>query len=103
MGYLFRKVGAGGPSPNKIVLLRDADGDGKAEQRFVLRGELGQRLVDLGIGLLSAVVGGIAWVASRYASRPSAISMAVARPPGSSVRKRNRLRPDPVICYPATR
>lgn len=36
MGYLFRKVGAGGPSPNKIVLLRDSDGDGKAEQRFTL-------------------------------------------------------------------
>ena len=25
------------PSPNRIVLLRDGDGDGKAEQRFVLR------------------------------------------------------------------
>lgn len=37
MGYLFRKVGAGGPSPNKIVLLRDGDGDGKAEQRFVMK------------------------------------------------------------------
>ncbi|MFY7836652.1 MAG: PQQ-dependent sugar dehydrogenase [Novosphingobium sp.] len=36
MGYLFRKVGAGGPSPNKIVLLRDADGNGTAEQRFVM-------------------------------------------------------------------
>lgn len=36
MGYLFAKVGAGGPSPNKIVLLRDGDGDGKAEQRFTL-------------------------------------------------------------------
>lgn len=31
------KVGAGGPSPNRIVLLRDADGDGKAEQRFTFR------------------------------------------------------------------
>jgi glucose/arabinose dehydrogenase len=36
MNYLFKKVGAGGPSPNKIVLLRDGDGDGKAEQRFVM-------------------------------------------------------------------
>ena len=36
MGYLFRKVGAGGPSPNTLVLLRDGDGDGKAEQRFTL-------------------------------------------------------------------
>jgi glucose/arabinose dehydrogenase len=30
-------VGAGDKSPNRIVLLRDADGDGKAEGRFVLR------------------------------------------------------------------
>ena len=37
MGLLLGKVGAGGPSPDKIVLLRDADGDGKAEQRFVFR------------------------------------------------------------------
>lgn len=36
MRYMMRKVGAGGPSPNKIVLLRDGDGDGKAEQRFVM-------------------------------------------------------------------
>lgn len=39
MGFLFRKVGAGGPSPNKIVLLRDGDGDGKAEQRFVMENQ----------------------------------------------------------------
>jgi glucose/arabinose dehydrogenase len=31
------RVGAGGPSPDKIVLLRDGDGDGKAEQRFSFR------------------------------------------------------------------
>ena len=30
-------VGAEGDSPNRIVLLRDSDGDGKAEQRFTLR------------------------------------------------------------------
>lgn len=30
-------VGAGGRSPNRIVLLRDGDGDGKAEQRFTFR------------------------------------------------------------------
>ncbi|WP_068070818.1 PQQ-dependent sugar dehydrogenase [Novosphingobium lentum] len=34
--YLMKKVGAGGVSPNKLVLLRDANGDGVAEQRFVL-------------------------------------------------------------------
>lgn len=36
MKYLLKKVGAGGPSPNTLVLLRDGDGDGKAEQRFVM-------------------------------------------------------------------
>jgi glucose/arabinose dehydrogenase len=30
-------VGAGGVSPNRIVLLRDGDGDGRAEQRFTFR------------------------------------------------------------------
>src|SRR5690606_12323562 len=36
-GFLFRKAGAGEPSPDKLVLLRDADGDGTAEARTVLR------------------------------------------------------------------
>lgn len=36
MNFLMKQVGAGGPSPNKIVLLRDGDGDGRAEQRFVM-------------------------------------------------------------------
>ena len=36
MGYLFRKAGAGEASPNKIVVLRDSNGDGKADQRFVM-------------------------------------------------------------------
>ena len=31
------RVGAGEPSPNRIVLLRDADGDGKAEKTFSFR------------------------------------------------------------------
>jgi glucose/arabinose dehydrogenase len=34
---IMGRVGAGDPSPDKIVLLRDADGDGKAEQRFTFR------------------------------------------------------------------
>lgn len=34
MGYLFSAAGAGDPSPNKIVVLRDSDGDGAADQRF---------------------------------------------------------------------
>jgi len=35
-GILFRRAGAGGESPNRIVVLRDANGDGTAEQRFVM-------------------------------------------------------------------
>ena len=36
-GFLFRRAGAAVPSPNTIVLLRDADGDGVAEERHTLR------------------------------------------------------------------
>ena len=39
-GFLFRRAGAAVPSPNKLVLLRDADGDGEAEARHVLRDDL---------------------------------------------------------------
>jgi glucose/arabinose dehydrogenase len=39
-GFLFRKAGAGGDSANQLVLLRDGDGDGVAEGRFVLRDDL---------------------------------------------------------------
>ena len=39
-GLLFARAGAGVPSPNKLVLLRDADGDGKAEERHELRSDL---------------------------------------------------------------
>ena len=34
--YLFRKAGSSGASANEVVLLHDADGDGRAEGRFVL-------------------------------------------------------------------
>ncbi len=37
-GYLFRKAGSGNTPANQVVLLRDADGDGRAEGRFVLGG-----------------------------------------------------------------
>jgi YD repeat-containing protein len=37
MGLLMGRVGAAVPSPNKIILLRDGDGDGRAEQRFTFR------------------------------------------------------------------
>jgi glucose/arabinose dehydrogenase len=37
MKWMKDRVGAGGPSPDKILLLRDANGDGKAEERFDFR------------------------------------------------------------------
>ncbi len=37
MKLFMGRVGAGDPSPNTIILLRDADGDGKAELRSVFR------------------------------------------------------------------
>ena len=36
MRHFMTQAGAGGPSPNRIVLLRDANGDGVAEARTVL-------------------------------------------------------------------
>jgi glucose/arabinose dehydrogenase len=39
-GLLFSRAGASVPSPNKLVLLRDANGDGTAEERHVLRTDL---------------------------------------------------------------
>ena len=36
-GLLMKRAGAAGVSPERLVLLRDADGDGKAEARFTLR------------------------------------------------------------------
>ena len=36
MGWLFDRAGAGTPSADEIVLLRDADGDGTAEIRRVI-------------------------------------------------------------------
>lgn len=37
-GFLFRKAGSASGSANQVVLLRDANGDGQAEGRFVLSG-----------------------------------------------------------------
>lgn len=37
MKLFMGRVGAGGPSPDTIMLLRDGDGDGTAEQRFTFR------------------------------------------------------------------
>lgn len=38
--YLFKKAGSAGPSPNQLVLLRDVDGDGRADQRHILTNTL---------------------------------------------------------------
>lgn len=37
MGLIMKRAGAGVKSPNRIILLRDADGDGIAEQRSTFR------------------------------------------------------------------
>lgn len=39
-GILFERAGSAGESPNQLVLLRDADGDGAAETQVVLRDDL---------------------------------------------------------------
>jgi glucose/arabinose dehydrogenase len=39
-GFLFRRAGAAVPSPDKLVLLRDSNGDGVAEARHTLRDDL---------------------------------------------------------------
>jgi glucose/arabinose dehydrogenase len=39
-GLLFSRAGAAVPSPDKLVLLRDADGDGVAEEKHTLRSDL---------------------------------------------------------------
>lgn len=37
MRFFWQRAGAGNPSPDTILLLRDSNGDGVAEQRFTLR------------------------------------------------------------------
>jgi glucose/arabinose dehydrogenase len=62
MKVLMGRVGAGGPSPNTLILLRDADGDGKAEQRFTFRQQ----------GLASP--SGLAWHANKlYVANHNAV------------------------------
>lgn len=39
-GFLFSRAGAAVPSPNELVLLRDGDSDGVAEEQHVLRDDL---------------------------------------------------------------
>jgi glucose/arabinose dehydrogenase len=57
MGLVMKRAGAGVPSANRITLLRDGDGDGVAEQRFVLLQGL-----DSPFGM--ALVGGTLYVAN---------------------------------------
>ena len=40
MGWTMKRAGAGVPSPNRIMLLRDADGDGVAETKSVFLKDL---------------------------------------------------------------
>jgi glucose/arabinose dehydrogenase len=40
MGLVMKRAGAGTPSANRITLLRDTDGDGRADQRHVLLQDL---------------------------------------------------------------
>jgi glucose/arabinose dehydrogenase len=40
MNMLMKTVGAGTPSPDRVQLLRDEDGDGKADRKFLLRDDL---------------------------------------------------------------
>jgi glucose/arabinose dehydrogenase len=37
MGQFMSRIGAGAPSPDRLILLRDADGDGEAEARHIFR------------------------------------------------------------------
>ncbi len=60
-GLLFARAGADVPSPNQLVLLRDADSDGVAEDRWVLRDDL-------------ASPSGIAWADDRlYVANHNAV------------------------------
>ncbi|WP_022682958.1 PQQ-dependent sugar dehydrogenase [Sphingobium bisphenolivorans] len=57
MGYLMDKAGAGVPSANRITLLRDADGDGKAEVKSAF-------LTDLNAPYGMALIGDTLFVAN---------------------------------------
>ena len=74
MNWLFNVAGAGGASPDRLVLLRDGNGDGMAEQRFVLR---------QGQGLVSP--SGLAWHGDTlYVANHDAV-LAFAYKPGATV------------------
>lgn len=71
---LMSRAGAGGPSPDRLTLLRDADGDGTAEARFVLREQA---------GLVSP--SGLAWAADKlYVANHDAV-LEFAFVPGATV------------------
>ncbi len=61
MGLVMAKAGATVPSANRITLLRDADGDGVAEQRFVFIAGLNS---PFGMALVSGPGGGQLYVAN---------------------------------------
>jgi len=61
MGWLMKKAGSGKGSANRIMVLRDADGDGVAETRSVLLDH------DLYSPFGMAVIGGELFVANANA------------------------------------
>ena len=70
MKYFMKKAGAGGPSANRIALLRDTDGDGRADLRapFIenLNSPFGMALVGVAIDAAGALlvaddIGNVVW------------------------------------------
>ena len=61
MGLVMAKAGATVPSANRITLLRDADGDGRAEQRFIFIEGLN---APFGMALVGSPGGGQLYVAN---------------------------------------
>ena len=84
MGYLMNRGGASVASPNRITLLRDADGDGVAEQRSVL-------IAGLNSPLGMALVGNMLYIAN---------TDALVRVPFIPGETRIAAKPEIVVRYP---
>lgn len=84
MGYLMKRGGAAVPSPNRIILLRDANGDGVAEQRSVL-------IAGLNSPLGMTLVGDMLYIAN---------TDALVRVPFTAGQTKITARPEVVVRYP---
>jgi len=84
MGYLFERAGAAVPSPNRITLLRDANGDGVAETRSVL-------IAGLNSPQGMALVGNTLYIAN---------TDALVRVPFTPGQTRITAKPEVVVRYP---